>query len=441
MNFKYHGFYCGPGWSDGQYKDDAAGYATPIDNFDFCCKNHDRELAESPEDRYQADVNFAKCAISAGRVDEAVATMYYGRLAPTIKTMVKKLRGSVTKANKNQVALRNGQNNSKALVVYKAPKVNVNDSKKMAPVSIATLRTGSAAQMRMTGDGSIRVKHRSFIKPVTCTSAFAVEAVAVNPGLQGSFPWVAKMARKYDLYRFVNLKYIYRSVAATSSSGVVMMSFDFDAADEPPASKSRQAQTIPNVETNAWSSLDLNVKSDGKWRFVRPGNLPANLDIKTYDLGTLFISGLYGPGTVTGELYVEYTVEFKKPSEGTEDAGTMRNIISAFNAPFSATPTFSGYFPAKYNNPNRIEFTSGGEWILAVSTIGTGITTSPSGVTFLNGGAITTLSVGLGATTMTVVYKIRCELGDILQFNTAGSGTTVTDFILRAAPIDFSLMT
>ncbi|AXH76391.1 MAG: putative capsid protein [Kajamanuvirus moutis] len=38
---RYHGNYCGPGWSDGAYHDSVCGYAPAIDEFDQTCKEHD----------------------------------------------------------------------------------------------------------------------------------------------------------------------------------------------------------------------------------------------------------------------------------------------------------------------------------------------------------------------------------------------------------------
>ena len=51
-NFRFHGNWCGPGWSAGQFK--PAAYLTSedwqvpaIDNVDLQCKNHDMDLAEA----------------------------------------------------------------------------------------------------------------------------------------------------------------------------------------------------------------------------------------------------------------------------------------------------------------------------------------------------------------------------------------------------------
>jgi len=41
MSFKYHGYYCGPGWSDGKWQNSVCGHSTAIDALDQTCKEHD----------------------------------------------------------------------------------------------------------------------------------------------------------------------------------------------------------------------------------------------------------------------------------------------------------------------------------------------------------------------------------------------------------------
>jgi len=422
MKFRYHGQFCGPGWSDGQYKADAAGFSTPTSYFDACCKDHDRELAESPEDRYQADVNFAKCSLSTGRVAEAALVMAYGHLAPTTKMVTKK-------------KLR--QINNKA--VMKPISAKKNDAMVAAPVAIATRRTGKAAAMTNLSDGVVRIKHRAFIKPISSFSTFTADKLSCNPGISGSFPWLSKLARKYEMYRFTSLKYSYRSVAATSTPGVIMLSFDYDAADDVPNTKSKQAMTIPNAESNSWTNVDLVVKPDSNWRFVRPGVLGANLDVKTYDFGNLIYSSVYGSGIVTGELYVEYTVELKRPSEGATDSGSQRFNSTNFSSPFSLPVLPSGFIPFEYGSVNTLSFITSGEWLFTISATGTGLTSAPTTplITTSGSGAVAFVFSIVSATAAVTTVKVRAESGDTLSLSLAGAGTTLNAVFVRVSVIDY----
>jgi hypothetical protein len=170
-------------------------------------------------------------------------------------------------------------------------------------------------------DGTVEISHRTFLQPVDNELDFSTVGFPCNPGMSGSFPWLSKIARRYEEYRFKRLRYEFRSVASSATPGVVMMSFDYDAADAAPATKSEQAQTIPNSECNVWMNNDLSVPTSSQFRYVRAGTLAANLDVKTYDMGNLWLSTSYGNNVVGGELYVEYTVELRKPTAGIDVGG------------------------------------------------------------------------------------------------------------------------
>lgn len=437
MNFRYHGSFCGPGWSDGQYKADAAGFATPVSYFDACCKDHDRAIGNG-DDRFTADLEFARCALRAGRVIESIAVPVYGLLAGKHKMVKNKNTPKPPTFGKQKVLMIAPPTNKKNAN-------NGNDSKIAAPVSIATKRTSKSAKVVNGPDGSIRVSHRAFIAPLGCQTNFTAIKIPCNPGLSGSFPWLSKLARKYDMYRVVSLKYMYRSVTATSTPGVIMFSFDYDAADELPTSKAKQAQTVPCVETNCWATMDLPVKCDGTWRYVRPGALSPNLDVKTYDLGNLVISSIYGTGVVTGEIYVEYTVELKKPSDGTDDSSTQVFSTTNFVTPFANPSTLTGYSPVipDSTTPNTtLQFVTSGDWVFIYQSTGTGLTSSPGIPTIATSGSGSVVSLigNFGTTVGIRICKVRAEYGDRLTLASAGNGTTLTSANVRFCPADFDNM-
>lgn len=245
------------------------------------------------------------------------------------------------------------------------------------------------------------------------------------------------------MYRFTKLRYSYRSVAPTSTSGVVMFSFDYDAADDLPTSKSKQAQTVPCTETNCWTSLDLDVQLDTVWKYVRPGILASNLDIKTYDSGNLIYSTQYGSGIVTGELYVEYTVELKKPSDGSHDTGILVSAPSAFATPFNTITSVSGFVPIQRISTTALQFVASGEYTFVCTTGGTGITGAASIPTIATSGSgvVALLAANSSSTVAILVFKVRSEINDVITFANAGVGTTVTSFSLRISIIDYDTMT
>jgi len=322
------------------------------------------------------------------------------------------------------------------------PTMARNDSVRAAPVALATRRNGTAARMTTTNTG-VTVTHRSFLMPVTNTLNYTAFSVPCNPGMAGSFPWLCKLARRYEEYRFKKLRYEFRSVTASSQSGVVMMSFDFDAADSAPSTKAEQAQTVPNTETNVWMNNDLVVTPDSKWQYVRSGFLSSNLDIKTYDMGNLWLSTAYGNNVVGGELYVEYTVELRKPTDGPETCGTWTADTSAFSAPVNQTNAVStgASFPFRRIDNNNFEVVSGGEYIMVCRASGTGLTAVIATPTIASSGTtalVTSIQTCVGGSSTINVLRLRVDTGDVIYFANAGTGTTINATRYWVAPVDYT---
>lgn len=62
---RYHGQYCGPGWSAGQYRTSVCGGPDPIDDFDASCREHDCSYARG-DDLSLADRKFFETNLSGG---------------------------------------------------------------------------------------------------------------------------------------------------------------------------------------------------------------------------------------------------------------------------------------------------------------------------------------------------------------------------------------
>ncbi len=59
MALAYHGNYCGPGWSAGQYQSSVESDLEALDVFDETCKEHDAQYARPGTDLARADLRFA----------------------------------------------------------------------------------------------------------------------------------------------------------------------------------------------------------------------------------------------------------------------------------------------------------------------------------------------------------------------------------------------
>lgn len=204
-------------------------------------------------------------------------------------------------------------------------------------VSFSQHQGSQAPQLSGTGsrggDLRVRIRHREYIAEATGSAAYAATAYSVNPGVGTTFPWLSQMAGLFESYLFNSLKFQYRTEAATSAAGKALLSVDWDAADATPTSKILQLQERTKADDAVWQNFDLpcdvaDLRKNGQ-RYIRTGSLAANLDIKTYDVGT-FVFGTQGSTGAIGELWVEYDVELITPnSSANPSAGSAAKIVGA----------------------------------------------------------------------------------------------------------------
>lgn len=408
------------------------------DDLDELCLVHDGEYADCENDQclLDADIAFAKGAYKKGWKGALAASLVGSQAALRSVGIMAKSRQSrgVRGAKKTlAVAPKGGSNTTN----------RGNDVVVSAPVARATRRTGTAPMIQQKQD-SIVVRHRSLIKNVTGTSTFSVTGIAANPGLAAGFPWLAKLASKYDQYRFKKLIYDFRSVCSTSTAGVVMLSFDYDALDAAPASKSDQAQTIPNAENNAWVNNRLVVPVDNLFRFTRQGTVAAS-DLKTYDLGNLWVSTAYGTGSDTwGELYVEYEVELKRPSQGVEQtwAGTSANMLNTSN-PFTNLVETGTAQPCYRTSGSTLLFTSAGEYLFSASIVtsaDSSITSVPDPTVNNNGSIKRVQYAATAGRSAVAAWAIRVTAGTTLTYSITVVSANVQGLVYTVLPCEYAAL-
>jgi hypothetical protein len=166
------------------------------------------------------------------------------------------------------------------------------------------------------------VVFREELGPISGSVAFATNAYSLNPGQAATFPWLSVEAKQWEKYRFEHLKFIYTpQVTEYSANGIgsVVLGFDSDASDPPPNDLIHALNCTPRVFNLPCKNISLDIRpefmnmlTDGF--YVRPGNLPGQSDIKTFDCGVLNISTI-GQATADpiGILAVEYRVTFFIP--------------------------------------------------------------------------------------------------------------------------------
>lgn len=208
---------------------------------------------------------------------------------------------------------------------------NRSNARQFAPVAVGmdSIQGGLYQQ----GAKSQRVRHTEFVDDIDGTAGFSTVAYAINPGQADLFPWLSKIASRYEKFVMHDLSFVYVTEKSSATNGTVILAVDYDASDDAPSSKAQLLQNEDKERVAPWQKMTLrcskhNLK-DTLARFIRPGALPGGADIKTYDLGTLYVgtSGMADTSPV-GELYVQYDIELQTPVLEESGAAFNNNIYT-----------------------------------------------------------------------------------------------------------------
>jgi len=318
-------------------------------------------------------------------------------------------------------------------------------------MTTAPVVSGSA----YAGSGRTVIRHREYIAEVVGSISFAATQYAINPGITTTFPWLAAYpALGYEMYHFKNLRFCYETQKSTASSGSVMLAIDYDASDPAPLNKLTVMSYNGAVRSSCWASISLPANqamiSKVKTRFIRPGALLANQDIKLYDVGNLWICTQGCADTsAMGELYVEYEVELFSPQLSTPFiAGDFSVHVTSGSTnktqPLLA-PTITGALPIVINAGlgNTIQVQYPGQYVVILGATGTvsvndrplaNIVTAYLGATVVGIGTGNTYNNG--AATANVIYftLLIVTAGDGFTINYNGGWTTLTATDVRILP-------
>jgi len=229
-----------------------------------------------------------------------------------------------------------------------------------------------------------------------------------------------------------------------------MMAVDFDAADCAPVNKLEVMAFHNAVRSAVWEeccyrSDGPDLQKFGVQRYIRKGGLNPNLDIKTYDVGNLFIASQGEVDTsAIGELYVVYDVELITPqlSGNEQESGRIITSSTTLNMPFLPPNTQTGSSAIHTNDVNSLDFDHPGCYMLTCDFQGTVITgtlpalagdatiVSSSGNVLANGGA----TAGRFWVDINVTQP-----GQSLTFDFTGACTTLVSLDAQISVYDASL--
>lgn len=173
------------------------------------------------------------------------------------------------------------------------------------------------------------IRHREYISDIVSpavSGAFGIQQlIALNPGLEGSFPWLSSIASSYTEYTWRGLIFEFVSTSGDWSGtsqtlGTVSMATQYNL--NAPLFQNKQVMLNEYFANDSKCSEDFihPIECDPKEnpfqiQYVRSGAVPAGQDPKLYDIGqtVIAVQGVTAGNIALGELWVSYEVELRKP--------------------------------------------------------------------------------------------------------------------------------
>lgn len=160
-----------------------------------------------------------------------------------------------------------------------------------------------------------------FLVPAAPT-AFNLNSYPLNPGDASTFPWLSRVARLYQKYKFEQLIFEFRSntsdYAASGPLGTVVFSPVYNVLADTPQTKQQMEAFAHAVSTKPSNSVMCGVECDERednirWYYVRAPSAEAT---QFTDPGRFLAASQGLPsssGNSLGELWVHYTIKFDEP--------------------------------------------------------------------------------------------------------------------------------
>jgi hypothetical protein len=192
------------------------------------------------------------------------------------------------------------------------------------------------------------------------SGAFVINGAVANPGLSASFPWLSGIAKNYQKFRFLYLRYFYSAAVSTANAGTSYIQIQYDVQDSLPTTLAmvlegddtsagpvwfggavnadKAFDKSMNPDANVYVDCDV-AKLPNPWYYVRTSNIGVQPSSGgalggTIPGGLTFTPGawvdqtaipckvLYGTNGVTGAsgyLYASYIIEFIEPVDPTKN--------------------------------------------------------------------------------------------------------------------------
>lgn len=210
--------------------------------------------------------------------------------------------------------------------------------------------------------GSVTVSYRMFVKDIFApgtsgvagsAKGFSVSTLDINPGLEGSFPWLSQVAANYEQYQMHQLIYTFVSSVSsfetdTGVTGDILMLHQQNEEDKVPTEAWMMKNTHGVISGQVIDNLLCGIECDplktagDDQKFVRYQGIDDSKDKSKYDKGRLCIATANCPdqlaGNKIGELWCSYTVTLSIPKVVTATAAAVRQDVFVHKADANTVP-------------------------------------------------------------------------------------------------------
>lgn len=271
---------------------------------------------------------------------QTVKVLYDEVGKPLAKYFVGKSRRRRRKRKRKRVARR--ARRSARQVQPKHVYANVSSNSGFPVTSLATaqpLRAPVAMQTALrqsyAGLKSYRVTHTEYVDDVISSMAFDVRSLRVNPAEACTFPWLTRIARNYEKYKFRSLRFFLKTTAPTSVGGSIILAYDYDPTDSPPANKQQILQYSGATRGAPWMNLEVELKRNEVQgnKFMIAGLAASDDALRRQQDPCLLLvatSGMPDSGTTIAELWVQYDVDLFTPQHNDYCPACVLQKISPF---------------------------------------------------------------------------------------------------------------
>lgn len=220
-------------------------------------------------------------------------------------------------------------------------------------------RVGPASAKRIgrpSSSGAL-IEHEELIDSLTITaSGFKIagksNGYAINAGSRFTFPWLSRIARGYEKYRFEHLEFELRSANPVTHSGMMYLSVDSDNADPAPASAAEMMANKYNASGVVFNNIFLGFGPAACAALHMPYD---RAFVKTIDgtdphprsatIGRLYIAAALNQ-TATFNLIVRYKVRLFEPQLVLEVA----TVLTGLMVPGAELSSGESYLPFPISN-------------------------------------------------------------------------------------------